>query len=194
MPGARSLNVVTTMLIAATVDEMPLKISPKRVEVDVHASVVLLERERHVVEPARIRRRVHEEARVHEDAGAEEQPVAQRVQARERHVARADHQRQQVVPERAGRHRDDEEEDHRDAVHREKLVVGLRPEHVLVRLRELRAHQERLCAARARRTSASSRSREGRCACGRRSSATRARRAAGARRVRAGRHARVRER
>ena len=55
---------------------------------------------------------------------AEEEPEAEGVQPRERHVPRADHQRHEVVPERAGRHRDDEEEDHRDPVHRQKLVVG----------------------------------------------------------------------
>ena len=77
----------------------------------------------------------------------EEDPVAQRVQPREGHVPRADHQRQQVVPERSRRHRDDEEEDHRHPVHREKLVVGGRADDVLVRLDQLRADDQRLGAA-----------------------------------------------
>jgi hypothetical protein len=87
------------------------------------------------------------EARVEEDRRAEEDPVAERVHARERHVPRADHQGDQVVPERPGRHRDDEEEDHRQAVEREELVVGARRDEVVVRLDQLRPHHHRLDAA-----------------------------------------------
>jgi hypothetical protein len=87
---------------------------------------------------------VHEHARVHEQPRGEEEPEAERVQARERHVARADHQRDEVVAEGPDRHRNDEEEDHRHPVHGHQLVVGLRREHLLVRLRELRPHQQRL--------------------------------------------------
>ena len=66
----------------------------------------------------------------------------ERVQARERHVAGADHQRHEVVGE-AGQDRDDDEEDHRRAVHREELVVAVALDEVVVRLRELRADQQR---------------------------------------------------
>ena len=57
--------------------------------------------------------------------GEQERPVAERVQPRERDVARADHQRDQVVEERR-RQRHHDEEHHRDAVHREELVVDRR--------------------------------------------------------------------
>ena len=77
-----------------------------------------------VVEPARIRPVAEEEPGIDEAARPKEEPERERVQARERHVARADHQRHEVVAERADGHRDDEEEDHRDAVCGEQLVVG----------------------------------------------------------------------
>ena len=78
---------------------------------------------------------------------SEEEPVRERVQPRERHVPRADHQRHEVVAE-AREHRDDEEEDHRRPVQREQLVVGVLGDEVVVRLRELGAHQERHHAGR----------------------------------------------
>ena len=76
----------------------------------------------------------------------EQQPERQRVQARERHVARADHQRHEVVAE-ARQHRHDEQEDHRGAVHRHEAVVGLGLDQRVVRLRQLEAHHQRLDAA-----------------------------------------------
>jgi hypothetical protein len=101
-------------------------------------------RERDIVKPAGIRGAADGQAGVDEQPRAQEQPEGQRVHARERHVPRPDHQRQQVVAERPRRHRDDEEEDHRDPMHRHQLVVGVRAEHVLVGAQELRAHQQRL--------------------------------------------------
>ena len=50
---------------------------------------------------------------------------AQQVDARERQVARADHERDEEVAEHGGDRRDQEEEDHDDAVHGEELVVGV---------------------------------------------------------------------
>ena len=129
-------------------------------------------RERRVHRPAAARGPVRREEAEHQhDAAEEVQPVRQRVQPRERHVARADHQRHEVVAE-AGEDRDDDEEDHRRAVHRDDLVVGVLRQDVLVRRRELRADQQRQDAADARRRRAPSRCRGSRCACGRRSSAT----------------------
>ena len=102
-------------------------------------------RQRRVRRPAGLRR-AEEHRRVEDDAAGEVQPVGQRVQPRERHVARADLQRHEVVGEpRPQRH--DDEEDHRRAVHREDLVVDLRRQQRVVRLGELRAHQQRLDAA-----------------------------------------------
>ena len=78
----------------------------------------------------------------------QQQPEGERVQAREGHVARADHQRQEVVGE-ARHHRHDEQEDHRRAVHREQLVVDLRRDQRVVRRAQLQADHQRLDAAEA---------------------------------------------
>ena len=101
--------------------------------------------------PARARRSARGEvAAVEHDPAEQVQPVRERVQARERHVARADHQRHEEVAE-PGEDRHDDEEDHRRAVHRHRAVVGVLRQEVLVRRRELRAHQQREHAARRRR-------------------------------------------
>ena len=100
-------------------------------------------RERRVTEPSALRRAAKEERRVDEQTAEEERPVRERVQPWERDVTRTDHQRDQVVEERgAERHHD--EEDHRDAVHREDLVVLLGRQDVTVRMGELEADQQRL--------------------------------------------------
>jgi hypothetical protein len=75
-----------------------------------------------------------------------QQPPREHVQARERHVPRADHQGHEEVPE-PGRDRHDDHEDHRRAVEREQLVVGGRVEERVVRRAELDPHQQRLEAA-----------------------------------------------
>ena len=99
--------------------------------------------ERRVAVPAGVRRAVlGEEAQVERDPAEEEQPVRQCVEPREGDVPRSDHQRHEVVRE-AGEDRHDDEEDHRGAVNREQLVVALAGDEVFVRLRELRAHQQR---------------------------------------------------
>ncbi len=102
--------------------------------------------ERRVAEPARRRRAAGEQAEVQQEPAEREEPVAHRVQAREGHVARADHERHEVVGE-ADERRHHDEEDHRRAVHREDLVVGVGREEAPVRARELQAHEERLDAA-----------------------------------------------
>ena len=99
-------------------------------------------RQRHVAAPAGLGRG-EEQRHVEDDPAGEQQPVGEGVQAREGHVARADHQRQEVVAQ-AGHHRHDEQEDHRRPVHREQLVVGLRSDQVVVRDAQLQAHQQRL--------------------------------------------------
>ena len=106
---------------------------------------VLLQRQRHVGEPAGLRRR-EEQRRVERDAAEQEHPVRPRVQPRERDVAGADHERQEVVRE-ARPDRDDDQEDHRRPVQREDLVVLLRRQERVVRRPELDPHQQRLDAA-----------------------------------------------
>ena len=63
------------------------------------------------------------------DAADDVDVPAQQVDAREREVLRADHDRHQEVAERRRNRRDQEEEDHHDAVHREELVVQCRRDH-----------------------------------------------------------------
>ena len=72
-----------------------------------------------------------------------EDPEAEHVEARERDVARADHERHEVVAER-GRERHAHEEHHRRAVHREELVVTSGAEDGAVGLRELEPDEQRL--------------------------------------------------
>ena len=110
-------------------------------EVDPVPRRVLVGRERRVARPAALGRPAGgEEARVEDEPAEQEEPVRERVQPREGHVVRADHQRDEVVPE-AGQDRHDDEEDHRRPVDREQRVVGVAADEVLVRGRELRAHQ-----------------------------------------------------
>ncbi len=94
-------------------------------------------------EPAGVRHAAEERAGVQEQPAQQEHPEAVGVQTRERHVARPDHQRDQVVEERR-RHRHHEQEDHRDAVHREDLVVLIGVQQRVVGLGQLAADQQRL--------------------------------------------------
>ena len=101
--------------------------------------------ERRVAGPTGFRG-VPEDRGVEDDPAGQQQPEGERVQARVGHVARADHQRQEVVGE-ARHHWHDEQEDHRGAVHREQLVVGLGGDEVVVGHPELQADHQRLGAA-----------------------------------------------
>ena len=101
--------------------------------------------ERRVAGPAGFRG-VPEDRGVEDEPPGEQQPEGEGVQAREGHVAGADHQRQEVVGD-AGHHRDDEQEDHRGPVHREQLVVDLGAHQRVLRDPELQAHHQRLDAA-----------------------------------------------
>src|SRR5262249_20286887 len=59
------------------------------------------------------------------------------IQARERQVARADHERNEEVSEHGGNRRDQEEENHHDAMHREELVVRVGLDEVARRRQQL---------------------------------------------------------
>ena len=96
----------------------------------------------YAVQPVRRSAALREEAQVQDDPAEQEQPVRERVQPREGHVARADLQRHEEVPE-AREERDDDEEDHRRAVDRHDLVVRVLRQERLVGRRELRADQQR---------------------------------------------------
>ncbi len=68
---------------------------------------------------------------------------AQQVDAGEGQVAGPDHHGHQEVPQHGGDRRNQEEEDHDDAVHGEQLVVGLRLHQVARRGQQLQPHQHR---------------------------------------------------
>ena len=71
----------------------------------------------------------------------------EQVHPREREVLRADHQRDEEVPEHRRDRRDHEEEDHHHAVHREELVVGLGLQDVARGRQQLEPDQRREQAA-----------------------------------------------
>ena len=150
MPGARMLRMVTRKLTAVATEPMPSMMRPTvQKSVPAAREVAVGERrarERRVAEPTTVGRAAERERRVEEEPAEREDPEAEHVEARERDVARADHQRDEVVAER-GRDRHPEQEHHRGAVHREELVVTRRAEDRAVRLRELQPDEQRLDAA-----------------------------------------------
>ena len=106
--------------------------------------------ERRVGQPAHVGRVAHavktetaEEAVVEQQAAKGGEPEAERVQARKGHIARADHQRNQVIahPEQ---NRHAHQEHHGGAVHGEQFVVDFRREKVIVRDSKLNADGHRL--------------------------------------------------
>ena len=121
MPGARMVKIVTRKLIAVAIELAPTNWTPTSNSVCAGAA---LDRERRVGGPAG-GEGAEERADRHHQAARDEHPDRQGVQARERHVLRADHDRQDVVRE-AGEGRDDEQEDHQRRVDAEEAVVGLR--------------------------------------------------------------------
>ena len=74
-------------------------------------------------------------------------PVGQGIQPRQRHVARAQHQRPEIIAE-ARQHRPGIEKDHGHAVHGEKLVILLRRQQMQVRPGQLQPEDQRLDPAR----------------------------------------------
>ena len=64
---------------------------------------------------------------------------AQQVDAREGQVLRADHQRDQKIPQHRGNRRNQEKENHDDAVHGEQFVVGLGGNQVTLRRQQVDA-------------------------------------------------------
>ena len=66
---------------------------------------------------------------------------ANKIEPWEGQVACANHQRHQKIPERSRNGRYQEEEDHDDAVHGEKLVVSLRLNQCALRLDQMEPHK-----------------------------------------------------
>ena len=143
MPGARILKIVVMSTMASS---RPDKLGEgDHLRPDVRALVgrVVGAGERHVAEPARVRRGIHDAAtRTATSPPNRNTQYAYAFMRGKRDAARADHQRHEVRGDRL-HHRHGEEEHHRRAVHREELVVEVRADETLVRPRELRAHRER---------------------------------------------------
>ena len=119
--------------------------------------------QRRIRGPARLRRAArNEEAHQHDQAAEKIRLITRHVDARKRHVRRANHQRHHVIAERRERQRHDAEKHHDRPVHRAEGIVKLRrnravaghrrPEHFfqqraeqrnrLARMRNLPAHQQ----------------------------------------------------
>ena len=83
-----------------------------------------------------------------EECAGDPEVVAEEIQARERNVLRAEHDRKHKVSKRTWNARDDDQENHDRAVQRERLVVliGIDPTDLSWR-EQLRAHDEREEAA-----------------------------------------------
>ena len=130
------------MLRPSSVIEMPDEREER--DVRVHPHVRLL-RERRVAGPAG--REPAERERRHQDRpGRHQQPEGERLDARERHSARADHQRHEVVGERAENPARHHSHHHRAVDADERQVVVAVPREMR-RAQQLEADQHRVQAA-----------------------------------------------
>ena len=118
----------------------------QRIDVDVDARIVLQLGVGNVVEPSSVRRLTQGKTYVEKDAREKIDPIAQRIEAWKRHVARAEQQRPEII-RKSRQHRQRVKKDHRDAVHREKLIVGFGRQQFQARLSQLNPHRERFNAA-----------------------------------------------
>jgi hypothetical protein len=119
IPGARMVMIVTKKLSAVAIEEAPANCTPK---VEERLPQRGAGGKRRVAGPAGVegaaRRQV---AADEEQPGQRQHPEAERVQPREGHVRRADHQRQHVVGD-PGEDRDHEDEDHQHRVRGEEAL------------------------------------------------------------------------
>ena len=136
--------MVTMKFSPVKIDEKPAMNAPTRGQHDVR--VGCRRGIRRVERPARVHAAQHQRGDAEEAAGHVEVPARQ-VDAREREVLGADHQRHQEIAEDGRDRRDQEEEHHHHAVRGEDLVVGLGREQVAARRGELQADQHREDAA-----------------------------------------------
>ncbi len=82
-----------------------------------------------------------------ERATRHEQIPTREIQSRECHVARADHEGHEKIPQHRRDRGDEKEPDHYDAVDREEFVVGRRCDEVGLRGQQFEPHQSRRSAA-----------------------------------------------
>jgi len=83
-----------------------------------------------------------EVAEIEKNAAEQKNPIAECIQPRKGHVARADHQRYEIV-RHSGDDRHSHQEDHRGAVHREQPVERIRSDYVVFGNDELRSNDHR---------------------------------------------------
>ena len=122
------------------IDENPVMKTPSAAVIDV--GVRRRRAVRRVERPAGVDAAA--ERRGDREQAAEDVDVpADQVDARERQVLRADHDRDEEVAQHRGNRRDQEEEDHHHAVHGEHLVVGLARQQVAGRRQQLQADEHR---------------------------------------------------
>ena len=144
IPGARIVMIVTRKLSAVKIEEKPANCTP--IEKNSCPSGIVVDSGAYAVqpdanEPPGARKLI---SMIAPPSGSSQ--YGQRVQPRERHVRRADHQRQHEVRE-PGEHRDHEQEDQDGRVDREDAVVLLGGQELHPRLGELDADQHRQQAA-----------------------------------------------
>ena len=152
MPGQRMQRIVAIRLTAVPMLPKPDDQDGDRPVVGARTRRECARGQRRVGPPPHVRRVARavqaaaaEKAEIQQEPAERAQPEAEGIQARKRHVARADHQRHQVVAE-PEQDRHGEEEDHRRAVHREHPVEHLRRHEIVVRVHQLDADDERLDA------------------------------------------------
>src|SRR5262249_25970591 len=87
-----------------------------------------------------------ENAKMQKNSAKRLAPITKSVQARKRHVTRADLQRQDVIY-KPKQQRHGNEENHRGAVHGEKLVEGVGGKEMIVRHGQLQTEQKRFDSA-----------------------------------------------
>ena len=122
MPGARMVMIVTRKFSAVSIDEAPANCTPIVKNIwPIGASV---DSGAYAVQPVANDPPGAKKLSSIIDPGQREQPVGQGVQPRERHVGRADHEREHVVRD-PREHRDDEQEDQDRGVDREQAVEGV---------------------------------------------------------------------
>ena len=160
MPGARNWMIVAMKFTAPSSDEVMSNTMP--ISQNVWPCGRDGRGQRRIGGPARLRRAAgNEEAHQHHHAAEEISLIAGHVDARKRHVRRANHQRHDVIAKRGERQRHDAQKHHDRPVHRAEGIVkvgrnraawppagrGLfqqRPEerHRLARMRNLPAHHQ----------------------------------------------------
>ena len=126
-PGARHCTIVTSTLMAPSVDDKPTRKIPTSQKFC--PAVAITESGTYDVHPELAAPPSTKKLATITSPPGEIEPVAERVETRKRHLVRADLQRHEVVAERARGQRHDGQKHHHRAVHRHQLVVELRQHH-----------------------------------------------------------------